>query len=1173
MASFNADVTLGSGVVSTNFVTGTRIWAGGTTTFDVGEELRSQAAATITGDSATVVVQGNPAGNGLWRHADVNDTGTFDFSNITIDMHGSGANASGYASLIFDNVTWVSTGLTGQATFGSWTALTATPPQTPPTYTINGLNVWFNVVGTDNNQATGVFFPGVIDGASTLNGISLWNGLTGDAALGAALTMRGQVFSGLQSGPIGFIPAGGVGVINPVLYLYRCESVPAGQTGLLLGYDYRGIHGQPGDFIFGADNGGHHWIINPLQGDNTGTLRFGNVFNSGTASNIVVAVGNRPASTAGDVKIVNESHGTNNLYTVPAALTNTAIPTIITGGIAELSAIPNGIVISNQLATNAAVNALSPTAVTNVTDKTYRTYSWQHDDWGTNVRSITPPAASGITPASEASILALRDSGAYPDMDNTGFLTPLDISEAEDNITAGFPTIAAARTTLHAVGGATNPRDVLASLKAAHYDGITTTHLNLPYTVTGASASIPFDVTFSTTAAAAPAIAGARTIPSSGLSASTVEDINTLTVSSLIVNGNYTLDAVNIVSNGTAVFNNDLTSTNNSEVTTTGTGDHITVTGKATGGTLTSGAQVILDGDSENVVGDADGHFTFNGTGHTHENLRALTTGGLADIRILGGGTKTFTGTCDFDAPRNIVLPNSTIEAGDYNAGTDINITSTNISGGSFDAGNDIDLTGATISGGNFEATDDIDLEDATITGGTFITADATNADILVRDASINDAHLIARTIGLIGAGVFGSGNTIGVAGRNTDLRMNFSGTPTMTVPQILGTDYEIEADTITWSNGPGTVTITVTRDDLDNITIIDPGTGLEITPGTTTAASNGVIFNYPVSSDTTFTTDPSPDGGNFVVFTRTLPTDSWVAGTPVAVAADTAGSISINNAVGEYLAVWKPSNSTTYTSFRHEVFATISVTDPPPFNVSTTNIPTEILSTTTVPTNVLDGTTNSIWSMPATGVFDGQLLLEIVNATGVLDVVGPPASSSTPRLDGGQTQTLLRSGLATQAYFNFIVENTNNLVPIDVTEFDTSVNFIRALTPTSTRVNGDYLELNTKDGTQQKITAVENTSATPITGKISATIDATTTTDLPGTPTTSIEFDAVDIADNPMGITLAEVRNAVKVLTDDLSTEHATLSRNQQANQVAIQRGAVKAATYSADDIDIIIT
>ena len=593
-------------------------------------------------------------------------------------------------------------------------------------------------------------------------------------------------------------------------------------------------------------------------------------------------------------------------------------------------------------------------------------------------------------------------------------------------------------------------------------------------------------------------------------------------------------------------------------------GGTVTVNGYSTRGTVnnTSG-QVDLLGGGEDTVTVSAGHTDLGhgAAGLTYTRINASAPNGNSDVRA---HNQTLV-DCVLSANRDVVLMEANVSGGTYTAVDDIQAEDSTISAGTFRATDEIDLDNATITGGTFESVDDIVLNNATVTGGVFTTNDALNAEIRVQDATISNAHLTAHTIALLGPNRLIANNIIGMAGRNTRLGLNYVGTATATIPQILGTNYTVEADAVTWTNGPGTVTITVTETEVAALNILDPDTGNQILPNVVTTEVNGVIFSYPVDSDTTFTCDPSPDGGNFVVFSRTLPTDSWVAGTPVAVAANTAGSIVINNVVGEYLAVWKPSNSTTYTSFRHEVFAATPVTDPPPFNVSTTTIPTEVLSTATVPTNVLDGTTNSIWSMPATGVFDGQLLLEIVNATGVLDVAGPPASSSTPRLDGGQTQSLLRSGLATQAYFNFVVENTNNLVPIDVAEFDTSVNFIRALTPTSTRVNGDYLELNTKDGTQQKITAVENTSETPITGKISATIDATTTTDIPGTPTTSIEFDAVDIADNPMGITLAEVRNAVKVLTDDLSAEHGVITQNQQNNKVAIQRGAVKAATYSA--------
>ena len=592
-------------------------------------------------------------------------------------------------------------------------------------------------------------------------------------------------------------------------------------------------------------------------------------------------------------------------------------------------------------------------------------------------------------------------------------------------------------------------------------------------------------------------------------------------------------------------------------------GGTVRIDGYTTRGTINNTAgQIDLFGGGEDTVLVSTGHTDIEpGTGIVYTRINSTATTGNSDVRAQNAVLVD----CEFTASRDVLLTEANVSGGTYIGGDDIQAEDAVISAGTFRATDEIDLDNATITGGTFESVDDIILNNATVTGGVFTTNDVLNAEIRVQDATISNAHLTAHTIALLGPNRLIANNIIGMAGRNTRLGLNYVGTATATIPQILGTNYTVEADAVTWTNGPGTVTITVTETEVAALNILDPDTGNQILPNVVTTEVNGVIFSYPVDSDTTFTCDPSPDGGNFVVFSRTLPTDSWVAGTPVAVAANTAGSIVINNVIGEYLAVWKPSNSTTYTNFRHEVFAATPVTDPPPFNVSTANIPTEILSTTTVPTNVLDGTTNSIWSMPATGVFDGQLLLEIVNATGVLDVVGPPASSSTPRLDGGQTQTLLRSGLATQAYFNFIVENTNNLVPIDVAEFDTSVNFIRALTPNSTRVNGDYLELNTKDGTQQKITAVENTSDTPITGKISATIDATTTTDIPGTPTTSIEFDAVDIADNPMGITLAEVRNAVKVLTDDLSAEHGIISQNQQNNKVAIQRGAVKSAAYSA--------
>ena len=491
MATFNnttGDVTLGVTGTGTTFVVDTRIWAGGTGTFQANQQVIAEEDAVVTADSCTIKVQaGGGTNNGFWAHGagagtpGADQTGGLTFSNVQIQSHGNTANASTNYTLRFTDVTWVTTGLNGQATFGAWTG-------SAPLFVINGFNVWFNPVvsGASTGAATGIFFPGVVDPASQLNGISLWNRQTGDGILGAALTFRGQAFAGLQSGPIGFVPSGGVsGAANRVLY--RCESVAANQVGLLLGYDYRGIHDDAGSYVFGADNGGNHWIINPLQGTPTGALSFGNVFSSATASTAIIAVGNEPVSDAGNVVIVNNDPNNTTMYAITGSLSPTGPPSEIASDITELSAVPFGVAFSNQIVT-VATGGFTATAVDVVTDKSYRTYSWQQQDWGDNLRTISVPAASNIGAASDAIIDGLRTSGAYPDINTQDrFVTTFDINEDVDAITAGFASPTAAVLGLHGTGRATNARDAVASIKAAHYTTISTSHVPLVYTVSGLS--------------------------------------------------------------------------------------------------------------------------------------------------------------------------------------------------------------------------------------------------------------------------------------------------------------------------------------------------------------------------------------------------------------------------------------------------------------------------------------------------------------------------------------------------------------------------------------------------------------------------------------------------------------------------------------------------------------
>ena len=480
MATFTSSATIGDAGTDTNFVSNTRIWAGGTTTFDSTDNLSVEGTGTtLTANACTIKVQAGANGSGIGTHGPSSQTGTYDFSNVQIQSHANAGNISTNNNWTFSDVTWLSTGLSGQSTFGSWR-------DDIPTFIINGFNVWFNVIGADNNIATGVFFPGIIDPSSQLNGISLWNGQTGDGILGAALTFRNQIFSGLSSGPIGFVPSGGVSGGNRRL-LYRCEGNASNPgAGMLLGYDYRGIHGQPGAFVFGVDNGSTHWVINPLQGTPNDSLQFGNAFNSSADSTAIIAVGNRPSSTAADVTIVS-GDGSDTMYAMPSSLSASSPPSAIASNIITLESSPFGILFSNQI-TTIAPGGFIGTDVEEVDHKSYVTYSWQQLDWGTP-RTILTPGPSIIDAASNTAIDNLRNSGSYPDINQNGFVTQLDINEEVDLVTAGFARHSDAVTALHGSGRATNARDAVASIKAARYATITTGGiLGLEYTISGLEA-------------------------------------------------------------------------------------------------------------------------------------------------------------------------------------------------------------------------------------------------------------------------------------------------------------------------------------------------------------------------------------------------------------------------------------------------------------------------------------------------------------------------------------------------------------------------------------------------------------------------------------------------------------------------------------------------------------
>ena len=148
-------------------------------------------------------------------------------------------------------------------------------------------------------------------------------------------------------------------------------------------------------------------------------------------------------------------------------------------------------------------------------------------------------------------------------------------------------------------------------------------------------------------------------------------------------------------------------------------------------------------------------------------------------------------------------------------------------------------------------------------------------------------------------------------------------------------------------------------------------------------------------------------------------------------------------------------------------------------------------------------------------------------SATGVHDeVILSISGASLTRLNGGQTQTLLLESYSQVQYFQTIINNANEI--FGVTAFNVDRDIWDIITPESsgsTVAAGRYVQLTTNDGTQQQLTAVTNSNGgSAITDFLTADIEGTN--NAPGGG--SIEFPAVQIFDNPAGISGDQVRTAL---------------------------------------------
>ena len=404
---------------------------------------------------------------------------------------------------------------------------------------------------------------------------------------------------------------------------------------------------------------------------------------------------------------------------------------------------------------------------------------------------------------------------------------------------------------------------------------------------------------------------------------------------------------------------------------------------------------------------------------------------------------------------------------------------------------------------------------------GTITITDATE----IENISLRADSIVGATQGkLANITAANGGNNITYISDDTAMTVSFTGltlNAEYSAEDLLGENYSVTGIVSIVSD----VAITLATNDANVI-------------GSAAGTGTGAVTKIAVPNVASFTHDGDVSGGEFALFSRTGDGVAWtLVSQNTYAAANPAGTpevVTVNNPTGQYLSLWKPANATTYT---RQVFTdlTAGITTNTTYTAPTLGIATEVLSGAPVPANTVVWTSGSITDEDGTRV---QLIGTISNT-----------DTSGNRLTNIVSQSVMLSALAQKTYFDLLVANVNTTGFIDLTE--DRADFIIAASATSTLADGAYLEL-ASGGTQQGMTAIGQSSLTSISGMLSAQIMGKEGS---GGTGVDISFAAVDIAVNPDGISAAEVQ--------------AALRPNQQVILTAVQRGALKAATYSAGSLE----
>ena len=522
MTNFTANATLGGSGTNEPFITGTRTWAGGQTTYASAynnQPFEANTGVTITARDCNLQANqikargapgstATPTPSGSFQLAGAhNDTRspTYTFDNVIMDMNEANQGWT-RANLNWTNVTWYNSSTrTDTVGLGNWGASTGTGA-----INFNTVNLWGDVVSNNTNKATSFWFLTPAPSSTFLaNNVSFWNGQfavsttdAGNLRSSSAQFGNGTVWNQPTFGPVGQ-DGGGFGFGGTASLARRIPlrfSAPSttGNIQTIVGSpdcrawhnlpDPAGLNANAAGWALAVDGAAQAWWINPLEGIPTNGLSLTNVtiLNASAAQVFTSLVGTRLETLASDYILVNNSGVPWYSFPDTIATTNAAsVATTLTGNIQAVDQTANSDISDNGFAFQTQTTSRTFSGNTNATTfgngsrdldytvapaRTFRLYKWSRTDWGTEY-TVTPPASG----ASDADVATARTNG-YLIHNGASFEGRLNVDSADvfDEVfsdpTSDFSTPAETRT--NTAGGAYSGSAVWAMTKLEAWDEV-----------------------------------------------------------------------------------------------------------------------------------------------------------------------------------------------------------------------------------------------------------------------------------------------------------------------------------------------------------------------------------------------------------------------------------------------------------------------------------------------------------------------------------------------------------------------------------------------------------------------------------------------------------------------------------------------------------------------------